>query len=106
MAIADYYDAPRIRIFSYYMPPGEDPGLYRDEVIRRTGEIARRASDRGVTLFVENEKGIYGDTAARVLDLLETVDAASLGHAFDPANYLEVGQPIDEAWTLLRSRVN
>ncbi len=41
-----------------------------------------------------------------MLDILETVDSPSLGHAFDPANYLEVEQPIDEAWSLLRSRVN
>ncbi len=106
MAIADYYECPRIRIFSFYMPPGEDPGPHRDEVMLRMAELARRASDRNITLFLENEKGIYGDTAARVLDILETVDSPSLGHAFDPANYLEVGQDIDEAWSLLRSRVN
>jgi sugar phosphate isomerase/epimerase len=105
MAIADYYETPRIRIFSYYMPPGEDPDGYRDEVIRRMTEVARRAADRGITLFLENEKGIFGDTAARVLDILESVDSPALSHAFDPANYLEVGQPIDEAWSLLRSRV-
>jgi sugar phosphate isomerase/epimerase len=105
MAIADYYQAPRIRIFSFYMPPGEDPEPYRDEVVRRLSEFARRARDRNITLFLENEKGIFGDTAARVLDVLEAVDSPSLSHAFDPANYLEVGQPIDEAWSLLRSRV-
>jgi sugar phosphate isomerase/epimerase len=105
MAIADYYETPRIRIFSYYMPPGEDSGRFRDEVVRRMAEVARRAADRGITLFLENEKGIFGDTAARVLDLLESVDSPALGHAFDPANYLEVGQPVDEAWSLLRSRV-
>jgi sugar phosphate isomerase/epimerase len=106
LALADYYDAPRIRIFSFYMPPGDDPDTHRDEVMTRMAELARRAADRGVSLFLENEKGIFGDTAARVLDILETVDSPSLGHAFDPANYLEVGQPIDEAWGLLRSRVN
>jgi len=106
MALAEYYDAPRIRIFSFYMIPGEDPAKSRDEVIARMSELARRAADRGMSLFLENEKGIYGDTAARVLDILETVDSPSLGHAFDPANYLECGQPIDEAWGLLRSRVN
>jgi sugar phosphate isomerase/epimerase len=105
MDVADFYDCPRIRIFSYYMPPGEDPRLHRDETMRRMSEIARRAAGRGITLLLENEKGIYGDTAARVLDLLETVDSPSLSHAFDPANYVEVEQPIDEAWRLLRSRV-
>jgi len=105
MDLAEFYDTPRIRIFSYYMPPGDDPARHRDETMRRMAEIARRAADRGVTLLLENEKGIYGDTAARVLDLLETVDLPSLSHAFDPANYVEVGQPIDEAWRLLRPRV-
>ena len=38
-------------------------------------ELARRAAERGITLFLENEKGIYGDTAARVADILETVDS-------------------------------
>jgi sugar phosphate isomerase/epimerase len=87
------------------MPVGEDPAKHRDEVIRRMKEIAVRAADRGVTLMLENEKGIYGDTAAHVLDILEAVDSPSLVHAFDPANYLEVGQPIDDAWTMLRPRV-
>jgi sugar phosphate isomerase/epimerase len=104
LELAEFYGAPRIRIFSYYLPEGQDPALFRDEVMRRMAEKARIAADRGVTLLLENEKGIYGDTAARVLDILETVDLPALGHAFDPANYLEVGQPIDPAWEMLRSR--
>ena len=95
---------PRIRIFSYYRPEGQDPALVLAEVLRRMAEKARIAAARGVTLLLENEKGIYGDTAARVLDILQAVDSPALGHAFDPANYLEVGQPIDPAWELLRSR--
>jgi sugar phosphate isomerase/epimerase len=69
------------------------------------GELAGRAADRGITLFLENEKGIYGDTAGRVADILETVDSPALRHAFDPANYVEVRQPIDEAWARLRHLV-
>ena len=102
--LADFYDCPRIRVFSYYLPKGEDPATHRDEVMRRMAEKAELALRRGVTLVLENERGIYGDTAARVLDVLETVHLPSLGHAFDPANYVEVGQPIDEAWSLLRGR--
>ncbi len=102
--LADFYETPRIRIFSYYIPSGDDPASHRDEVIRRMAEKARIASERGVTLLLENEKGIYGDTAARVLDLLESVGSPALSHAFDSANYLEVGQGIDEAWEMLRPR--
>jgi len=102
--LADFHGAPRVRIFSYYIPEGDDPAAHRDEVLRRMAAKAEIAARRGVTLFLENEKGIYGDTAARVSEILEAVDSPALGHAFDPANYLEVGQPIDEAWDLLRSR--
>ncbi len=103
--LADFYETPRIRVFSYYLPAGEDPAKFRDEVLRRMSAKAQLARQRGITLVLENEKGIYGDTAERVADVLDAVGSPSLGHAFDPANYLEVGQPIDEAWQLLRDRV-
>lgn len=102
--LAEFYACPRIRIFSYYISEGDAPETYRDEVLRRMAAKAAIAAERGVTLFLENEKGIYGDTAARVKEILDTVDSPSLVHAFDPANYLEVGESIDEAWPLLRKR--
>ena len=102
LELAELYEAPRIRVFSFYIAPGDDPSAHRDEVIRRMGALAEIAAAQGVQLYLENEKGIYGDTAARVHDILETVDSPALTHAFDPANYLEIGQEIDAAWDLLR----
>jgi sugar phosphate isomerase/epimerase len=103
--LADFYQTPRIRIFSFYIPSGDEPAAHRDAVMNRLSELARRAADRRITLFLENEKGIYGDTAARVADVLETVDSPFLAHAFDPANYVEIGQPIDDAWSRLKTFV-
>jgi sugar phosphate isomerase/epimerase len=103
--LCDFYECPRIRVFSYYIPEGSTPEDHRDEVFRRMTAKAKIAEERGVTLLLENEKGIYGDTADRVKELLDAVDSPGLGHAFDPANYLEVGQPVDKAWALLRDRV-
>lgn len=105
LGLAEFYQTPRIRVFSFYIPPGRNPSSYRDEVMRRMEMLASRAADRNVTLMLENEKGIYGDTADRVLDILETVASPALAHAFDPANYLEIGESIDRAWELLRPRV-
>src|SRR5438067_2161336 len=70
MDLAEFYQAPRIRVFSFYIPPGDDPASHRPAVISRMTELARRAADRGMVLFLENEKGIYGDTAPRVADIL------------------------------------
>jgi len=105
LELARLYDTPRIRIFSFYIPPGHDPASHRAEVIARMRELTARAADRGVILLLENEKGTYGDTASRVQDVLRSVDSPALACAFDPANYVEVGQPVDEAWWLLRPRV-
>jgi len=102
MELAEFYRAPRVRIFSFYIPPGDDPTKHRAEVLRRMTELTLRASDRGIMLFLENEKGIYGDTADRVLEIVREVGSPFLTHAFDPANYVEVGQPIDQAWDCLR----
>jgi sugar phosphate isomerase/epimerase len=104
LELARFYDAPRIRIFSYYIPDGDDPAKHRTEVMRRMARKAEMAGGSGVVLMLENERGIYGDTAARVLDVLTTVNSRALGNIFDPANYLEVGQNIDEAWALLKDR--
>ena len=44
--LADFYQTPRIRVFSFYIPPGEDPADHRDEVMRQdegTGTPGRRA---------------------------------------------------------------
>jgi sugar phosphate isomerase/epimerase len=103
--LAELYQAPRIRVFSFYMPPGDDPSIHRAEVMSRMAELAQRAASRKISLFLENEKGIFGDTAQRVADILETVGSPFLSHAFDPANYVEVEQPIEEAWSRLRTHV-
>lgn len=103
--LAHFYQTPNIRIFSFYMPPGEDPEAHRDEVFRRMEAMASLGEKSQVRLVLENEKGIYGDTAARVDAILQAVPNPWLGLAFDPANYLEVGQEIEPAWKLLRPRV-
>lgn len=103
--LAERYGTPNIRVFSFYIPQGTDPATHRDEVMSRMSELAERALRRGVTLALENEKGIYGDTADRVADIIDTVHSPALGLAFDPANYVEVGQPIMPAWERLRGRV-
>ncbi|WP_165225108.1 sugar phosphate isomerase/epimerase family protein [Aquisphaera insulae] len=103
--LAAFYDTPRVRVFSFYIPPGDEPEIHRAEVLARMRELAARAEGRRVSLFLENEKGIYGDHASRVSQILDVVDSPWLSHAFDPANYLEVGQDVREAWSLLQPRV-
>jgi len=88
---ADQFDADYIRLFSYWMPEGDDPADHRDEVLRRMRAKAQRAAEEDVVLLHENEKDIYGDTPERCRDLMTGVDSPYLRAIFDPANFLEIG---------------
>jgi sugar phosphate isomerase/epimerase len=91
LELADRFDTDRVRVFSYYVPEDDDPADHRAEVLRRTRAAVDRAERADVTLVLENEKDIYGDTPGRVRDLLTAVDSPHLRAVFDPANYLEIG---------------
>lgn len=99
---AEVLGAPYIRIFSFYYE-GKAPEEARDAVIERMTALARRAEGTGVVLVHENEKGIYGDIPARVLDVVESVDSPALKLAWDNANFVQVGvKPFTEGYEMLR----
>jgi sugar phosphate isomerase/epimerase len=101
--VAHELEAPFIRIFSFFMPEGDDPAVHREAVIDRLGQIVRAAEGSGVTLLHENEKEIYGDTPARCLDLLAALDSPIFRAAWDPANFVQCGvRPHTEGYAQLR----
>jgi sugar phosphate isomerase/epimerase len=103
LQIARVLEAPYIRIFSFFIPAGEDPARYRDEVLERMSRLARAAEGSGVTLLHENEKEIYGDIPARCLDILTQVNSPILRAAWDPANFVQCGvRPHTEGYAALR----
>lgn len=93
---------PCIRMFSFYLPKDRDPALYREQVLDRLGLLVEAAKREGVMLLHENEKGIYGDTAPRCLELMEAFYGSHFRAVFDFANFVEVGQDTAEAYRLLR----
>ena len=103
---ADVMGAPYIRVFSFFIPEGQEPGDYRDEVIDRMGIMAGEAEGYRVTLLHENEKDIYGDVPSRCLDLLAGVGSPALRAAWDPANFVQCGvRPYKEGYASLRPYV-
>ena len=85
--IAKKLGTDRIRMFSFFMPKDEDPEQYFDAVVERTKAMVEYAEQNGVHCCHENEKGIYGDTLARVQKLHAAVPGLRL--VFDPANYIQ-----------------
>lgn len=100
--LAQICGANRIRMFSFF--GCEDAVATRDEVMERLTRFCEAAEGSGVKLCHENEKGIFGDIASRCNDILRSVPA--LGGVFDPANFLQCGQPTLEAWELLKDRID
>jgi len=114
--LADIFQTPFIRIFSFYPPvlsaedaeSGEfvDPTEWRDEVHTRLRAMTEQARTTNITLLHENEKDIYGDTIARCVDLLKHINSASFQAAFDPANFIQCNQiPFPDAYEALHSWV-
>ena len=92
-----------VRVFSFFLPPGEPPGRHRQRVIDQLAALAAIAAERGLVLAHENEKEIYGDTAERCHDLITAVDSPALRATFDAANFVQCGvRPFSEAYHLLR----
>ncbi len=102
--IASVLECENLRMFSFYLPENASPESCRGEVIDRLGRMAEVAEGSGIALCHENEKGIYGDVAVRCADLLDAVP--SLRCVFDPANFIQCGQDVPQAWDLLGSRVH
>ena len=101
---ADAMEAPYVRVFSFFIPEGQEPVRYREEVIDRMGILAREAEDSGVRLLHENEKEIYGDVPSRCVDILAGVGSPALRAAWDAANFVQCGvsQPFAEGYESLR----
>ncbi|MBR5540022.1 MAG: sugar phosphate isomerase/epimerase [Clostridia bacterium] len=103
LEIAEILGAENMRLFSFYMPEGEDPQKYRGKAIGRMAQFVEAAQDYDITLCHENEKGIYGDNAERCLDIHQHLPEVKA--IFDPANFVQSGVDTLHAWELLKPYV-
>ncbi|WBB67710.1 sugar phosphate isomerase/epimerase family protein [Micromonospora sp. WMMD812] len=104
--VARFFDAPYVRVFSFFLRPGADPADHRAEVIDRMRALARVAEGADLILLHENEKEIYGDIPARCLDVVRSVGSPHLRLAWDPANFVQVGvRPHTDGYAMLREHL-
>ena len=87
LTLCEIFSCDKIRVFSFFT---RDPAADKAEVLRRLRILTETAAAYGVRLYHENEKDIFGDTAARVEQLLDAVPL--LCSVYDPANYVQVGE--------------
>lgn len=89
--------AENIRLFSFYGTDGSSASF--DLVCRQLDDMLTDARGSGVDLCHENEKDIWGDTAARCGALYAALP--ELRAIFDPANFVQCGEETLAAWDLL-----
>ena len=96
--LAEFFDAPFIRIFSYYETSPAD----RDEVIRRMQKKVDSVRGGEVVLVHENEVKIFGEKGEPCRDLLQSINSPELRMAFDFANFVQAGENPLQNWPLLK----
>jgi sugar phosphate isomerase/epimerase len=103
--ISNLLDCKYIRIFSFYIPKGEDADNYRDDVISKLKEFAAIAEKYDVILLHENEKDIYGDNAKRCHEILTEVGSPYFKGIFDFANFVQCGEDTQACYDLLKDEI-
>jgi 3-dehydroshikimate dehydratase len=102
IALCQLFGTRNIRIFSYYLTEGGDWDDWRRDVMDRMWEKLKIAEKAGMRLIHENEHRIYGDSPARVKDLLHTISeqlsSPCFGAAYDPANFVFCGYDPWDGW--------
>jgi 3-dehydroshikimate dehydratase len=99
---AQILEAPYIRVFSYYIPKGDDPATHRTQVIDWLAKLIEIAEESNIILAHENEAGIYGDSGARCLDLLSTLKSPAFTGVLDFSNFAVHGEQVyEQCWVPL-----
>lgn len=102
--IARRLDCRYIRVFSFYVP-AECADECLSAVTEKVSRFAAVAEQYGVTLLLENEKGVFGDTAARCRALLDRVGSPSCAAVFDFANFVQCCENVSVCWEMLKKNV-
>ena len=106
--LALFFEAPYIRMFSYYPPEGKRICDYRDEVMRRMSAKVEILNDVDVIMVHENETDIYGHSAENCVDLVKTVNSPKLRLVYDPANFVwgqKITDNVEKCWPLMKPHV-
>ncbi len=103
--IAKEVNCKYIRVFSFYIPEGDDFTKYTSEVIRKLTQFVDIAAQYEIVLIHENEKDIYGDIKERCLEILSTINSPYFKAAFDFANFVQCGEDTKVCYDLLKDFV-
>jgi len=106
--LAQFFETPFIRMFSYYAPEGKNIDDYRDQVLERMAAKVEVVQNTDVVMVHENEANIYGHTAANCVDMVEAIGSPNLKLAYDPANFVwgeKITNNVETCWPVMKPHV-
>jgi len=106
--LAQFFETPFIRMFSYYAPKGENIDEYRDQVMERTAAKVQIIENTNVIMVHENETDIYGHSAENCVDLAKTINSPKLRLVYDPGNFVwgqKITNNVESCWPLMKPYV-
>ncbi|MFQ6036653.1 MAG: sugar phosphate isomerase/epimerase family protein [Sedimentisphaerales bacterium] len=106
--LAQFFETPYIRMFSYYAPEGKNIDDYRGQVMERMSAKVKIVENTDVVMVHENETDIYGHSAENCVDLVKTVDSPKLRLVYDPANFVwgqKITDNVKSCWPLMKPYV-
>ena len=95
--LASVFETDKIRMFSFFNAYNQ-----KNKVFDYLNQMVEIAKNYNVTLCHENEKEVYGDTAERVLELMD--NCKGLRFIYDPVNYIAVGEDTSKTLNLLNDK--
>lgn len=101
--MAEIFDCRRPRIFSYHNRQGASDEEFRTRAMDRVGQLKESAAKLGLSLFHENERGIFGELAANTKALAEAFhDGKNFCVIYDFDNYNRAGENCWEAYQTMK----
>jgi len=107
--LALFFEAPYIRMFSYYAPEGQNIDDYRDQVMKRMAAKVEIIKNIDVIMVHENETDIYGHTAENCVDIVKTINSPKLRLVYDPGNFVwgqKTTDNVTTCWPLMKPYVS
>ncbi|HBL83670.1 MAG: hypothetical protein A2Y17_08980 [Clostridiales bacterium GWF2_38_85] len=105
MDIGDMLNCKRIRMFSFYCGSPKSEAEFKKQVIIRIRTMLDKVKTRGLTLYHENEKDIFGYSPERVLELAREF-GGELRIVLDNGNFSFCGVNAAPAYGMLRNYID
>lgn len=104
LVLCQHLDCHQMRIFSFFVPNGQDSARWTHEVLERLEQMLEEAERASIRLIHENEKGIFGYNIENCAVLLARFHGR-MGFVFDPANFIQCGVDTQLAYEALHDNI-